>query len=125
MNNWQKTITKLNTERYKIPAGWDTKDQVALSLECDPSKVHEIMKPGISSGHIERREFPVWDESRRMAVRVPCYRLVEPRQEKEETAIETQIREAILKDPSRSDINIRKKIKGSTVAIVKKVRSSL
>jgi len=73
--NWNKTITEINKKRFSIPAGWETKEEVAASLQCDPDRVTDILKPGIASGDIERQEFPVWDDKRRLTVRVPCYRL--------------------------------------------------
>jgi hypothetical protein len=76
--NWKATINVINRERFKIPEGWDTKEDVAKSLQCDPDRVADILKPGIAAGEIERAEFPTWDESRRMTVRVVCYRVKPP-----------------------------------------------
>jgi hypothetical protein len=76
--NWKTAINKINSARLKIPDGWETRDQVAASLECDPDRVADILKPGIAAGEIERAEFPTWDESRRMTVRVVCYRVKPP-----------------------------------------------
>lgn len=73
--NWKTAINKINSARLKIPDGWETRDQVAASLECDPDRVADILKPGIAAGEIERQDFPTWDESRRMTVRVVCYRV--------------------------------------------------
>lgn len=72
--NWQKTVNRINADRYSIPPGWDTKEQVAVSLQCDPARVNDILKPGIEAGEIERQEFPLWDEKRRLTTRVTCYR---------------------------------------------------
>lgn len=73
--NWKQTVSEINRKRYVIPAGWETRDQVAESLQCDPAKVGDLLKPGIQSGDIERQAFQVWDEGRRMAISVPCYRI--------------------------------------------------
>jgi len=73
--NWIKTVNEINHKRFTIPPGWDTREQVAESLQCAPDKVADILKPGIASGDIEKQDFAVWDEKRRMAVKVPCYRV--------------------------------------------------
>jgi cytochrome P450 len=75
-NNWNKTVTEINRKRYVIPDGWDTREVVAESLECAPDRVADLLKPGIQSGQIERQEFSVWDDARRMTMRVVCYRVV-------------------------------------------------
>src|SRR6478609_2065580 len=105
--NWAKTVNEINRERYSIPEGWDTREQVAEALQCAPDKVADILKPGIQSGDIERAEFPVWDENRRMTVRVTCFRKTET---KETTTSPSKvsdktgrIRAAILKHPNLSD----------------------
>lgn len=131
MNNWQKAINKINTERYCIPAGWDTKEQVAKNLECDPSRVNDLLKPGLDSGDIERKEFPVWDEKRRMAVRVQCYRLAgekrEPVEKPERKPVDqtkaiVEINRIIRNNPGRSDESIRKSVRGSTIAMIQDIR---
>lgn len=73
--NWKQTVSEINRKRYVIPAGWETREQVAESLQCDPAKVGDLLKPGIQSGDIERQTFQVWDDGRRMAISVPCYRI--------------------------------------------------
>jgi hypothetical protein len=75
--NWIKTVNEINHKRFTIPPGWETKEQVAVSLQCAPDKVIDILKPGIVSGDIEKRDFPLWDEKRRMAVKVTCFRLAD------------------------------------------------
>jgi hypothetical protein len=73
--NWSSTINEINRKRYVIPEGWDSTNKVAESLKCDPSKVADILKPGIQSGDIERQQFHVWDESRCRALPIMCYRV--------------------------------------------------
>jgi hypothetical protein len=75
--NWIRTVNDINKKRYVVPAGWETKDEVAVSLQCDADKVTDLLKPGIVSGDIEKQDFSVWDEKRRLAVRVTCYRLAD------------------------------------------------
>lgn len=85
-NNWLKAVNDINKSRYTIPAGWDTKEQVAEKLQCSPDRVADLLKPGIQSGEFERQEFSVWDETRRLTTRVTCYRVApekgEPKVEK-------------------------------------------
>lgn len=72
--NWLNVTNRINSDRFQIPAGWETKDQVAESLQCDPKRVADLLKPGIESGHIERKQFPMWIEARRLVEQVVCYR---------------------------------------------------
>ena len=74
-NNWTKAISKINKERYQIPAGWDTKEQVAESLKCAAMRVHELLKPGVACGDVDRQEFQIWDDVRNQVARVTCYRV--------------------------------------------------
>jgi hypothetical protein len=123
--NWKTTINRINSERFQIPDGWETKEQVSASLECDPDRVGEILKPGIQSGDVERQEFPTWDEKRRMTVRVVCYR---PRQREEAkpiaSTLEDRIRECIRRNPGKSNSKIADSFKGKGVnaAMVEKLR---
>jgi hypothetical protein len=75
--NWIKTVNEINHKRFTIPLGWETRDQVAESLQCAPDKVADILKPGIASGDIEKQDFPIWDEKRRLSVKVTCFRLAD------------------------------------------------
>lgn len=81
--NWKQTVSEINRNRYVIPDGWWTREQVAESLECDPSKVVDLLKIGIQEGDIERKMFQVWDDARRMAISVHCYR--DARNDKQQT----------------------------------------
>jgi hypothetical protein len=123
-NNWLKTVNRINRDRFQIPEGWDTKEQVAANLQCDPSKVADILKPGIASGDIERKEFPTWDEKRRMSVRVTCYRIAgaESSPKVSHPAVSEKILASIKRNPKHSDIAIAKNIRGATVAMVKALR---
>ena len=120
----------INRSKYTVPEGWDTRDQVAASLQCDPNRVNDLLKPGIQAGDIERQEFPVWDDKRRMTVRVMCYRLAgekQPPKEKPEKAspdfsMERKIREAIKKYPRKTNREIAKCIYKCTSAMVQAVR---
>lgn len=119
-NNWNTTVTKINRDRYQVPEGWDTKEKIAESLKCAPERVADLLKPGIAIGEIERQEFPVWDEGRRMAVRVVCYRCVK-------VAVvgngkEGRIRVAIAKYPKLSNYAISKKLSKVSAAEVAEVR---
>jgi hypothetical protein len=122
-NNWKKTIDQINAERFVVPPGWDTKDQVALSLECTPDKVNDMLKPGIASGDIERKEFSVWNSARRLTEKIVCYRLVTLEPPKETT--EDKIRRAIMANPSKSNSDIARCYRGLIAADVAKVRASL
>lgn len=120
-------MNDINRKRYVIPPLWDTKETVAASLQCDPSRVADILKPGILSGDIECQTFAVWDDNRRMVVRVTCYRLATgeptpvPDLPIEEKRVE-RIRNAILRLPAASDSVVARslyKVKRDEVAAVR------
>jgi len=132
MNNWAKTIAKINKERFTIPAGWDTREQVAKALQCDPDRVLDILRPGLASGEIERKEFATWDEKRRMAVRVACFRVCGDEQpetpakpEKAPQTLNQRIAASIRKYPHKTDSEISDSFKGARAADVAKVRKSM
>lgn len=141
--NWLKLTNKINSERFQIPAGWETKEQVAESLQCSPDKVPDLLKPGLQTGDIERAEFPIWDEKRRMAVKVTCYReavseaLPEPLQYKPKGkpgrktfgTLEERILAKIKENPHDSDAKIAKRfhrynLKAADIAAVRKTYGS-
>lgn len=132
MNNWAKTIAKINKERFTIPAGWDTREQVAKALQCDPDRVLDILKPGLASGEIERKEFSTWDEKRRMAVRVACFRVCGDEQpqapanaENGPQTLDKRIAASIRKHPHKTDSEISDSFKGARASDVAKVRKSM
>ena len=127
--NWQKAIDKINIEKYRVPAGWDTKEKIAVELQCAPERVHDLLRGGLASGVFETQEFPVWDAKRRMTIRVKCYR---QRQESDGTlakpqsnAVENKIKKCIKRHPRYTDYQIAKNIRGANTAMVTQVRSKL
>jgi hypothetical protein len=122
-NNWKKTIDQINAERFTVPPGWDTKDKVAADLECAPDRVSDILKPGIASGEIERKEFSVWNPGRRMTEKVVCYRVI---QEQQPVKVKPErILAAIKANLGKTDGAIAKNLSGVLAADVAKVRSAM
>jgi len=134
--NWIKTVNEINHRRFTIPPGWETRDQVAESLQCAPDKVADILKPGIQAGDIDKQEFSVWDEKRRMAVKVPCYRIADSKSSTPAAPLTvsiddipaekvTRIIAAIGRHPGLTDRDIAKKLSKTTSREVAAVRFSL
>lgn len=125
--DWTKTVNAINRSRYTIPEGWDTRDQVAESLQCDPDKVADILKPGVQSGEIERQEFPVWDDKRRLTTRVVCYRIAgeKPPVETGRPRLYERIAAAIARNPKKTNREIARNIRGSSSGEVAKVRLAM
>jgi len=133
--NWIKTVNDINHKRFTIPLGWETKEQVANSLQCAPDKVIDILKPGIQSGDIEKRDFPLWDEKRRMSIKVSCFRLTD--HDASTTALPTKsiadipaekvtrILAAINRNPGASDREVAKKLFKTTSREIAAVRAAL
>lgn len=127
--NWLKKVNDINSKRFVIPDGWETREQVAESLQCDPLKVADILKPGVTSGDIERQSFPVWDTARRMAVSAVCYRMASNAAEEPAKpatgALEGRIERSIRRNPRHSNSQIAKNFNGVTSAMVAAIRESL
>jgi hypothetical protein len=93
---------------------------VAELLQCDPGKVNDLLKAGIDMGRFERNEFSVWDDNRRMTVRVTCYRLLDPNTQsapakstatavvKGSNSLEQKIKNCLAKHPDWKDVRIAK-----------------
>lgn len=130
--NWIKKINEINHRRFTIPPGWETKEQVAESLECSPDKVSDLLKPGIQSGDIERQDFQVWDDKRRMAVKVTCYRMAGGTEPEPRTLSiadipaekVTRILACIGRNPNLSDRLIAKKLSKTLSREVAVVRAA-
>ena len=129
-NNWNRTVTEINRKRYVIPAGWDTREVVAESLECAPDRVADLLKPGIQSGEIERQEFSVWDDARRMTTRVVCYRVGDEKVAKSATKAQVDDRErgrvkrALERNPDWNDQRIARNAR-SQKSVVAEIRKEL
>lgn len=129
-NNWNKTVNEINRKRYVIPEGWDTREVVAEQLECAPDRVADLLKPGLQSGEIERQEFSVWDEARRLTTRVVCYRVASgkpptmPAKPEPENREYARIRAGILRNPQFEDKRIARNAR-STVSVVAQVRKDM
>ena len=130
--NWLKLTNKINAERFQIPDGWETREQVAESLQCAPDKVADLLKAGIQAGDIERAQFPVWCESRRMAIPTTCYR--EAQSDKPQAAtpakggLDERITDAIRRFPGLSNSAIAKRfhvMHGVSAGTVAAVRAKL
>jgi hypothetical protein len=131
--NWTKKVNEINHKRFTIPPGWETKEQVAESLDCSPDKVADLLKPGIQSGDIERQDFALWDDKRRMAVKVVCYRVAGTTEPTPPTSSVadipaekvTRILACIGRNPGLSDRLIAKKLSNVRSSEIAAVRASL
>lgn len=128
--NWKRKVDEINRRRYTVPEGWETRDQVAESLECSPDRVDKLLKPGIDDGTFERKLFSVWDEARRMTIQIPCYRMTDhktpaTKAQPPTNRFDDRIRASILRNPGYSDYQIAKNIKGAVIADVARVRKSM
>ena len=135
--DWARKVDEINRKRFTVPLGWDTRDQVAESLQCDPDRVSDILKPGIQSGDIERSDFPVWDDRRRMTVRTACYRLSDGKVatsaakasgrggKRRGGSVEERIAAALERNPGASNRDIAKNLYGVRSSDVEAVRATL
>lgn len=126
--NWLAVTNRINKDRYRIPDGWETKEQVAESLQCDPRRVHEFLRPAIASGEVERQEFSVWDDKRRCTGRVACYRLAQSQSSKQSPvtdSINDRIAASIRRNPNHTNNQIAKNFNGVCAADVAAVRKTI
>jgi len=87
MPNWKNIVSSSNAKQYRWPAGWQTREQVAEELECSRERVSDVLAPAIEQGLVERKSFPVWDQTTRRKIMVTGYREVS-RAERQERASE-------------------------------------
>lgn len=130
--NWQKAIDKINIEKFRIPAGWDTKEKIAEELQCSPDRVHDLLKVGLASGAFESQEFPVWDAKRRMTVRMRCYRQKIAGEQsapvetlKRGLSMRDKVIRALQKNPNASNAQIAHSMHRATSAQVAEIRATL
>jgi hypothetical protein len=133
-NNWMKAVNEINRQRFTIPEGWDTREQVAEKLQCSPDRVSDLLKPGLSTGDFERQEFNVWDDTRRLTVKAVCYRVAVPKSEappagkskpvQADDAETDRVTRAILRNPRASDATIAKNNRSSSKR-VREIRASM
>lgn len=133
---WMKAVDSINKRKFTVPPGWETREQVAVSLKCAPDRVHAILKPGLEEGAFESCVFNVWDDDRRLTVRVTCYRIVE-RDDQPAPArsakpgkhaavsMEDRIAAAIARHPEHTNNGIAKLFRGILAADVAKVRAGM
>ena len=89
MPNWKNIVSSSNARQYKWPAGWQTREQVAEELECSRDRVSDVLAPAIEQGLVERKSFPVWDQTTRRKIMVTGYREIS-RTERQERAAEPE-----------------------------------
>ena len=72
--NWKLLVEAQNKKTYVLPAGWDSRDDVAEQLECSAENVRVLLGPAIRNKTVEVQVFPVWDDITKKVVRVTAYR---------------------------------------------------
>ena len=72
--NWKKFVEKSQSETYVLPAGWTSRDDVAVQLGCSTDRVRVMMAPAIKARTVECRAFPVYDPITKRVVRTTAYR---------------------------------------------------
>jgi hypothetical protein len=77
--NWKNLVEKQNSETYRLPSGWTSRDDVAEQLDCSPERVAEVLRPGIKAGTVERKVWPVWDALNKRVQQVTAFRQVAPK----------------------------------------------
>jgi len=133
--NWLKKVNEINRRKYVVPSGWETREEVALNLACDPGKVDELLKPGLQAGDFESESFLVWDEGRRMAIRTKCYREVPTKgadapqasvttrvSSPRGASMDDRIRAALARFPDAPDREISRKVFKASCVDVARVR---
>ena len=71
--NWKTLAEKENAKTYVLPAGWDSRDTVAVQLDCSPEKVDDYLRPALKSGKVVKQQHRVWDNVQKRCVMVIAY----------------------------------------------------
>jgi len=72
--NWKTYVVDLQRRSYKLPEGWDSREDIAEQLDCSPEKVIDHLRPAIKAGEVESKQFDVWDDGLERKVRITAYR---------------------------------------------------
>jgi hypothetical protein len=76
MTNWKNLVETNNAKTFVLPAGWDSRDDVAVQLECSPERVKFLLAPAIKGSSVEVKTFPVWDPTTKKVIRQIAYRRI-------------------------------------------------
>jgi hypothetical protein len=74
--NWKTFVEADNARTYVLPAGWDSREEIADQIGCAEDSVRQRLAPAIKSGAVESNVFPVWDDVTKRIIRVTAYRKV-------------------------------------------------
>ena len=71
--NWTLLAEKENAKAYVLPSGWDSRDTVAVQLDCAPEKVDDVLRPALKSGKVVKQQHRIWDKQLKRVVLVIAY----------------------------------------------------
>jgi len=71
--NWTLLAEKENAKAYVLPPGWDSRDTVAVQLDCTPEKVDDVLRPALKSGKVVKQQHRIWDKQLKRVVLVIAY----------------------------------------------------
>jgi len=71
--NWTLLAEKENAKAYVLPSGWDSRDTVAVQLDCTPEKVDDVLRPALKSGKVVKQQHRIWDKQLKRVVLVIAY----------------------------------------------------
>lgn len=74
--SYRAIVEQENRQKYRMPEGWDTREQVAKDLGCSVDRVNQLLAPAIQSGRIKVQNFQVWNERLKQRVTVRGYQEV-------------------------------------------------
>ena len=72
--NWKSAVEKSLAEAHVLPAGWDSRDDVADQLGCSVERVRLLMAPLVKERKCEVKLFTVWDKELKKLSHVTAYR---------------------------------------------------
>jgi len=74
--NWKSYVEKSQSQTYRLPEGWDTRESIAEQLGCSVDNVRKLLAPAIKSGGVEFKQLPIWDAVTKKVKSVACYRKI-------------------------------------------------
>jgi hypothetical protein len=81
MSNWKSLARKTNS----LPEGWNSADEIAADLDCEPNEVPKILAASIRDKIVEKQTFPHWQPGSRQLLYQTGYRQTGKPQAKEPT----------------------------------------
>lgn len=82
MTNWKSLIERDQSQRYVLPPGYTSVEDIAEEMNTTPDRVRVLLREASKQGTVKQGVFPVFDKITKSIKRVTAYIEVRPQAEK-------------------------------------------